>query len=433
MTERMLSPVLLLLAGLAMGFAHMHPALSPLAWLSVLALTLALRHRAADAWGAVLLFAWGAVAIWVGHPWHLGTIRNYIQSNQVLVGVLAIALTILFVAAKLLPVLAAWRFLGRFPAVTWLPASILLGEWLLNRLFPLTHTAWLVSQASSEPVLRAVGLFGWTLAAWLCLVIAVAAGEAIARRSPRGAIAPLLGLAALLLLPPVPGVTHDRLQAVGAVHMTDHAGTPREGLPGLKLLVWPEQASKHRPWLSEGPGNGQRIDLPLRVPGTSHLYGLVTRQEKSIQNSLLALEPEGSVRWVRAKARLFPVSERPVLGVCFMEAFPPLRPGQGSARTEIAGYQAVSVVCLEGLERDFLWREVRDETELVTVSASDKSLVRSPLAMRQIVGVTALVAADLGLPIVRASVFGQAAIIDRTGKVLAVSEPGTSGILALRP
>lgn len=432
MTDRMLSLLTLLLAGLALGLAHLIPAFSPLAWLSVLGLTVALRQRAPDAWGAVGLFAGGAVAIWVGHPWHLGTIRHYIQSNQWLVAALVLVLTTLFVGVKTLPLLAAWRLLGRFPAVTWLPASILAGEWLLNRLFPMSHTAWLVTQASSAPVLRAVSLFGWTLAAWLCLAIAVAAGEAIARRSSRAAIAPLLGLAGLLLLPPVPGVARDRLEAVGAVHMTDHAGIPRQGVPGLRLLVWPEQASKHRPWLSEGPGNGQRIDLPLRVPGMAHLYGLVTRQKESIQNSLIALEPEGSVRWVRSKARLFPITERPVLGICFMEPIPPLRPGQGSARTEIAGYQAVSVVCLEALERDFLRRETEGGADLVTVSASDKSLVRSPLAMRQIVRVTALVAADLGLPIVRSSVFGQAAIIDRNGALLAVSEPGSSGILALR-
>lgn len=430
MTERMLS-LLFLLSGVALGLAHLLPS-PPLAWLGALLLPLAMRHRRPDVWGFAGLFLGCAVAFWVGHPWHLGTIRHYILTNQLFVAAVALGFTTLFVTAKMLPVLMAWRFLGRFPKAAWLPVAILMGEWLFNRIFPLPHSDWLVTQATFSPVLRAVSLFGWTLAAWLCLAIAVSAGEALLKRSPRGLLVPALGLAGLLGLPPLPGSARDRLETVGAVHMTDHAARPHEGLPGLKLLVWPEQTSKYRPWLSEGAGAGKQLALPLRMPGTTHLYGLITRQEGSIQNSLIALEPGGAVTWVRAKSRLFPITERPVLGVCFTESSPRLLPGQISPRTVLAGFQAVSVVCLEGLERDFLRRAAHDEAELITVSASDRSLVRSPLAMRQIVAVTSLIAADLGLPIVRASVFGVAAIIDRNGEVLAVSEPGTSGILSLR-
>jgi|GEM_PF-3488622 len=431
MTDRMLSLLLLLLSGLALGLAHLLPA-PPLAWLGALLLPLALRHRRPDAWACAGLFLGCAIAFWVGHPWHLGTIRNYILTNQVVVGAVAIAFTTVFATAKFLPVIVAWRLFGRFSMAAWLPVAILTGEWLFSRIFPLPHSDWLVTQATFPPVLRAVSLFGWTLATWLCLAIAVSAGEAFLRRSPRRLILPCLGLAGLLLLPEIPGVSHERLEAVGAVHMTDHAAAPQRGFPGLKLLVWPEQTSKYRPWLSEGAGEGKQLALPLRLPGTTHLYGLVTRQKGSIQNSVIALDPGGEVTWVRAKSRLFPITERPVLGVCFTESPPPLLPGQASPRTEIAGFQAVSVVCLEGLERDFLRRAAQDGADLITVSASDRSMVRSPVAMRQIVAVTSLVAADLGLPIVRSSVFGVAAIIDRNGEVLAVSEPGKSGILALR-
>ncbi|MNK90256.1 apolipoprotein N-acyltransferase [compost metagenome] len=431
MTERMLSLLLLIFSGLALGLAHLLPS-PPLAWLGVLLLPLALRHRRPEVWGCAGLFLGCAVAFWVGHPWHLGTIRNYILTNQVLVAAVAIAFTTVFATAKFLPVIVAWRLLGRFPMAAWLPVAILTGEWLFSRIFPLPHSDWLVTQATFPPVLRAVSLLGWTLTTWLCLAIAVSIGEAFLKRSPIRLIVPCLGLAGLLALPEIPGVARERLEVLGAVHMTDHAAPPRHGLSGLKLLVWPEQTSKYRPLLSEGAGEGKHLALPLRLPGTTHLYGLVTRQKGSIQNSLIALEPGGAVTWVRAKSRLFPITERPVLGVCFTEMPPPLLPGQVSPRTVLAGFQAVSVVCLEGLERDFLRRAAQDGTELITVSASDRSLVRSPVAMRQIVAVTSLVAADLGLPIVRSSVFGVAAIIDRNGEVLAVSELGSSGILSLR-
>lgn len=429
MSERMWSFLSLLAAGLAMGLAHRSPALWAFAWLAVILLVggLRTRHLASVAG----LAAAGAIAYWLGHPWQLGTLRHYILSNQYLVAALAIAFTTLVVVAKLGPVLLGWKLLGRFPAWTWLPAAILLGEDLLNRIFPMPYSAWLVTQATVAPVLRAVSLLGWTLAAWCCLAIATAAGEAVFRREPRRLLVPALGLVALVFLPPSPGVSRDRLAAVGAVHMTDPLRGPKAGVPGVRLLVWPEHVSKHRPWLTEGPGDGQRIAPPLRTVGTAHLYGMVTRQADSIQNSLVALDAEGGVKWVRAKALLFPFTEQKVFGIGFVEPIP-LRPGREGALTEIGGMRLVSVLCLEGLERDYLRQQAQDGAELITVSASDNPLAGSPLGMRQIVAATSLVAADLGLPIVRSSIFGQAAIIDANGEVLAVSAPGTSGILTLR-
>ncbi|MBC7546064.1 MAG: hypothetical protein H7338_25325 [Candidatus Sericytochromatia bacterium] len=105
------------------------------------------------------------------------------------------------------------------------------------------------------------------------------------------------------------------LAAVGAVHMSGYFYPAKGVPPGIRLLIWPEQASGRRPWRHEGPGNGKKIEAPFPSTGTSHLYGLLTRREGGVQNSALLVAPDGTVVASRAKNRLFPLFERRLFGI----------------------------------------------------------------------------------------------------------------------
>ncbi|MBC7546063.1 MAG: hypothetical protein H7338_25320 [Candidatus Sericytochromatia bacterium] len=91
----------------------------------------------------------------------------------------------------------------------------------------------------------------------------------------------------------------------------------------------------------------------------------------------------------------------------------------------------VGLLCLEGLERDYITARTTPGTTLIALCANERVLVHSGLAMTQFNAVAGMTAAETHVPVVRASLYGASAIVDAGGTVLAVSEPDTDGVLTL--
>jgi apolipoprotein N-acyltransferase len=401
-----------------------------MAWLGFMVLAIGL-GRTAPGIGSFSGLLLGAIAdLWVAHPWQLGSARAYSGGSGWITALIVVGFTAAHVVPKWLPVVVGWKLCRRWPTSLWLPVAWVVGEWLRDRLTHLSYNDWLFTQWQVTPVLRAVGHFGWTPALWLCLLAAAAIGDLWLRRSWQFAQVPAGVAILLLVLPPLPKASPALLASVGAVHMTGFFYPPQGAPPGIQLLIWPEQANYQRPWLGEGPGMGKKIEPPFPPAGVSHLYGLITRQPTGRQNSAMLVAPDGTVVASRAKVRLFPLLERSLFGVWLPGAFH-LVAGQASATLPTPVGPVLSLLCLEGLERDYIEAEARSGAVLITLCANERVLVHSRLATTQFAGVAAVLAADTGVPLVRSSLYGTAAIADSDGTLLAESEPETDGVLTV--
>ncbi|MBC7544644.1 MAG: hypothetical protein H7338_18130 [Candidatus Sericytochromatia bacterium] len=421
---------LLIAAGLCLGLAHRALGLPLFAWLGIALLAAGLGRSTTTSGTLTGLLLGGIADLWVAHPWQLGSAQLYSGGSGRITALIVLGFTTAHVLPKWLPVVLAWKVGRRWPTYLWLPLAWATGEWLRDRLTHLSYNDWLFTQWQVTPVLRAVGHVGWTPALLLCLTAACAAGDAGMRRSWRIALAPAAVAALLLLLPPLPKAPSDLLASIGAVHMTGFFYPPQGAPPGIRLLIWPEQANYQRPWLAEGPGHGKKIEAPFPPAGVAHLYGLITRQPTGRQNSAMLVAPDGTVMASRAKVRLFPLLERPLLGLSLPGAFP-LVAGQAPATLSAPVGAVVSLLCLEGLERDYIEVEARSGASLIALCANERVLGHSRLAMTQFAAVAAVLAADTGLPFVRSSLYGTAAIVDADGTLLAESEPETDGVLTV--
>jgi apolipoprotein N-acyltransferase len=323
------------------------------------------------------------------------------------------------------PILAAWWLVGRrgVPTSAWLPTAWVLGELLQGAVSQMTYTDWIYSQWQWEPMLRLVGLVGGLAASWLALTLASLAADAVAMRSwPVGA-ATLAAAGGLALAPPLPSAVPPIVAKVGVVHMASYLHPPRAVPPGVELVIWPEEASGRRPWLVEGPGNGQRVEPPIQAPHVDHLYGVLTRSPEGLKNSLVAVAGSGQVWSSRAKIRGFPFFERPVLGI----GGHGFAPGRAAPTMAVGAHRVVGLLCCEALDRDLA--RAGGGAELIAIAASDQVLVHSPLAHRQFLAITVMRAVENHLPAVRASLYGGACIVAPNGRVLAVARDAGDGIL----
>ncbi len=142
------------------------------------------------------------------------------------------------------------------------------------------------------------------------------------------------------------------------------------------------------------------------------------------------MAPDGTFVASRAKNHLFPLFERPVLGYLVRGGMI-LVPGQLPAVLPTPLGPVVGLVCLEGLERDYIKVQTVPGTALIALCANEQVLVHSPIAMTQFTAVATLTAAATRTPVVRASLYGTSAIVDADGTVRAVSEPETDGVLTV--
>lgn len=419
------SELIFLLAGAALGLSGLSPSLWVLAWASIAALSVALatapsRLRAV---GGLVLFCAVVNALWL--HWSYG-----MTSATFGAGARAAKLAVGFVVVEAAPLLltlwvGALVMHGRGPVRVWLPVAWALGE-TLQAFSTHVTTEWLFTQVAVPPVLRAVGHFGARAALLACLFVAASLGEALARRRPR-VLAPALLLAlALVLLPALPPAAADSFAGIGVVHMTSELEPPTI-TPGHSLLVWPETAVAQSPALDEGRPPDVELDLVRHLSGSaSHLVGATTRLVQGKQNSALAVAPGGRVTGVRAKRVLFPVTERPFLGVG-SKAF---TPGRGVPLLEVGGRKVITLVCFEYMTRGLIAEGQAGGGELLAILAGDTYQAGSEVARRQVEAHVVLRAAEFRLPVVYASRAGGAFMVGPDGAVLARGALGTSGVLS---
>jgi apolipoprotein N-acyltransferase len=416
---------------IALGaLAVREPDLAIAGWISVAMAAWGMARWRASGWGLVGLVLGGAIGVWVAMPWAPSC---YLAAGGPgWAWVAAAPTTAAWALLSRAPVAAAWRLLGaRLPVWLWLPPAWLLGERCLEGAAGLQNDAWLYGQWQVEPVLRTLALVGWgpTLMACLLLASAVGAASAGSRAAIAVACAALVGFAAL---PARPTPDSSVLARVGAVHMTALEQRPRRAPEGLDLLVWPEEVATRRPRLPEGAVPAEKyVRAPAMRPGMRHLLGAHVRVPSGMaMNAILAIEPNGRVRAMRGKRALFPLVERPFLGL-LAPGREAMEAGTAPATFDLGGTRVGALVCLEGFDRA-LAAEVRAAgARLIAISANDALLGGSAIGHRQMLGVTVLRAVESRLPIARSTMYGRASLVAADGRVLAWSAPDETGVLRL--
>jgi apolipoprotein N-acyltransferase len=312
----------------------------------------------------------------------------------------------------------------------WFPIAVLFGEWCNLHVSGLTQGSWLYSQWQVVPVLRSVGHLGWSMTTILCLLIASLIGEGLFYRSFKRLIIAFTFIIILLFMPALSNEIPSILKTVGAVHYSEYTNSPRTIPKNVKLLVWPEVARGIRPRILEGSKQNIRIDPSIISKDVYHIIGLETKTKEGLQNSVLALAPDGNVLSSRAKRFLFPLLEKSFLGL-HLPYWTPFVPGKLTPNLDINGLRVTALLCFEELDHSLAIEGAKAGANLLTVSAIERTMGDSYEVQNQFIGIGVFLAVETGLPVVRSSMIGPAAIIAPDGRVLAFSNSSTSGILTL--
>ncbi|MEZ4269601.1 MAG: hypothetical protein R3F39_24850 [Myxococcota bacterium] len=317
--------------------------------------------------------------------------------------------------------------LGRRVAVAlWLPVAWGLAEVAQLPMLAVTMDAWLVSQWEVDAVLRGVGHLGWWPTLLVCLAASAGVGQALAERRWRVA-APALLAAGLWLLPPLPTDANRALSGVAAVHTPARMTLPHRLPPDaeIALVVWPEGIREYEPVIAEGPARGRVLRPAMYGSDATHLMGMGTRRvDGTRQNQLVVMDAAGRVLDSRAKRLLFPVAEREFLGVGADNSVP----GVGAATLQILGRAIIPLICGEVMSRGLVAEGREGGGELLVVAAGDH-MMTSERALRQLLAVQVLRSAEFGVPSVRASYGGSAAVVGADGAVLVRSGTRRSGLV----
>jgi len=428
-----LAALLLVMASMIYALAHRAPQAWWCAWLglALMAFSLSLSHH--RGWLSLGLLSGGLLSHWVGFPWYYDMVLRFTDAAWGLpktlifwvMGTLLIMLSerIFLLLAVLLP-RSRW-----LPVWCWLPLGWWLGEVLRFYLTGLRHGALLFSQWQAEPVLRLLGHWGWVPATLFCLGIASLLGHALARRSLRLTTLSLMLPNLLWFFPPL-SADVSLLKGVGAVHMADFDAYPRWVPPDVKFLLWPEVIRRGRPRVSEDTAQGLVFSPPVLSAQTYHLFGQETRTAAGTQNSLLAMAPDGTLLALRAKRLLFPLAEKPLWGIQNANRIMYL-PGQAPAYLDIAGLRVAALLCYEEFARHLALEARQAGAQLLTVSATERLFGGTIETENMFLGISVLLAVETGLPVLRSSLAGPAALIAPNGQILRQSASGTSGILTL--
>ena len=416
-------------AGVLLGVGHLHPALWVGPWLGLALLVVCLSGVSSRLGRAGVVVLVPLLMHVVGFYWILWMFPELVYSTQAQSVAWSAGLWLLCTLPLSAPLAAVAGFAPRWLLWLGVPVAWALGEGLRAALFPITTPDWLVTQSEAPGVLRAVGQLGWWPTLLLCLLGACGLGEAVVRRERRVAALPVVVLAGFWALPALPKAAPELLAGVGVVHTDSTLDLPHTLPDSVELLVWPEGALDLRPTLIEGEAVADL--LPPLVPGTRavHLVGMITSLPGlGRQNQLVQLAADGAVEDSRAKRVLLPVAERRFLGL----GIAGFRPGRLPSKLTAAGRAVLPSICGELLDRAHLWAGYPGPDALLVVPARDR-VMPGVVPRRQLLAIQRLRSAELGIPSVRASLYGWSNLIDADGAVIAVSKGSTRHILHQHP
>lgn len=423
-----------LLAGGLLGGAHLHPALAPLAWAGIAALAATLSARQTRASGVRVLLIALTLSLTLSQIWLASSIARYAVrvadlgawNDPVSAVVWCLTAGLLLTPALALPMVAVWLIRPGLSPRWWLPPAWLAGEWLKSasgfHLGDLIH-----AQGYATPVLRSVAAIGMPATTLLGLIAATALGEALARRRwpvAAPAVPVLLWFAAV----PAPQAHDEALAGVGVVHMANALTMPAPEDAIDPLIVWPEAAFQQQVHGEEGVQSPPvMLDALAPYVGRRHVVNVTLLRDGLPQNAAGLTDTEGRIEILRAKSVLTPWGERPFRGMALMG--PGFEPGALPATMRWGGYSLILTICYEVYGRALFTEAEPPEGGLLVNIANDRAFGAGELGSRQAIAALALEAAETGLPAVRASLWGTAAIVSSTGQVLATSAPGTTGVL----
>lgn len=421
-----------ILAGIAIGAAHIHPRLSLFAWLGAAALPWALSEARAPFVRALGLMLAGLFAHAIALHWFVLTAMRYQDVDLSLPAALGAALggwtactLVVWGPAALTSIICP-----RLSLTLWLPPAIAIGEALRAVLSGFSQDDYMYSQWQTEPVLRCLAFVGWTPTLLLLLHISMSFGEAILCR--RVGWRTLPASIALLLLLTLPGRKLSQPPSdIGVSLASESADSAepsrsRDVRSTVRLLIWPEGVFPDRiPGVEEGPLTP--LCWPGLPRGREQLLGALTRSRVGLQNSVLHVGSDGCIDAARAKSTLAPIGERRFAGLGPLGE--ELMPGQSLPLVNAAGWKIIPLLCIEVFDRALVARGRRNGGTLIAVLASDLAYVGSEIAIRQSLGALALRSAEAGVPSVRAALGGVAAFIDAGGHVVCSAMATTGGVL----
>jgi membrane associated rhomboid family serine protease/predicted amidohydrolase len=415
--------IALLVGGVALGLGMTS---APLGWLGLALTAYGLACDAPLEQRAFGLFAAGLITstlrlyfLWDGFCAYL----DALSANRWATGVV-ITVT-LFNRAPIALIALGWR---RAPAYVplWLPPAWLLGERLWDAATHLPLDAWMLTQGRTPAVLHTIAWLGYFPTALLALGWGAAVGAAFARRGrERGVWLAACALAAALgCLVPARRHGTAALRGVVALRLSRYTGA-LDPIPGAELIVWPETSVRSALAIArEGSVTGVRLPPLMRGEGTAaHLIGTFSRLPGRVQNVAAVVDPDGEVRWMRAKRRLMFVGEAPLFGH-MLTGVRPFVPGVVVPVTRVAGRTVGVLVCLELFDRALVAQATPPGVDLLLVPAGDSIVGRTPVGRELMVAVSALVAAERGVAVARAAWRGVSVLIAPDGTVVARSDAG---------
>jgi apolipoprotein N-acyltransferase len=314
--------------------------------------------------------------------------------------------------------IALATFRGRLPLWAWFPPA-----WAIGERYAVQWTSvvddWVSSQVEIAPVMRAVRWLGVVPTLLICLCLAASLGEALALRR-RGSWVIALGCALVFLVaPPLQRADPALLQGIVAVHLRNANELPSlDALgEGDDLVVWPEAVLTNKPTIAEGSVRREVTLVPFVGTNIEHLVGAQIASPLGTQNALLHVTQRGDIEQARAKRVLFPVFESSFLGV----GRDWLVRGSSPTLLQVAERSIIPLICGEILTRELSVEGVRAGGTVIVVAASDRFQSRLAQPSWQVLLQARLRAVELGVPVVYASLEGQASFIDADGTVLARS------------
>ena len=423
-----------LITGGLLGGAHLHPALAPLAWAGVAVLAGALSRRRTRGSGVLILVVALTLSLTLSQIWLASSIARYaahvrdlgMWNDPVSFVVWCLTAALLLTPVLALPFVAIWLLRPGWSPRWWLPPAWLAGEWLKSVsgfvLGDLIH-----SQGYCAPVLHSVALIGAPATTLIGVFAASALGEGIALRR-RSVCAMAIPVALWFALIPAPKAADQALAGVGVVHMANGLEMPRPAELSDPLIVWPEAAFRQQIHGEEGVLSPPApLEALAPYGGRRHVVNVTLQSDEGPQNAAGVTDTEGRIEILRAKSVLTPWGERPFRGLAPMG--PGFTPGKLPALVTWGGRSLVLTICYEVYGHALFTQADPPKGGLLVNMANDRAFGAGELGSRQAIAALALEAAGTGLPAVRASLWGTAAIVSSTGEVLVTSAPGTTGVL----